>query len=157
MGFYYCWSDPFLLTNVGITVVPACMCRPIIEFSQVVYIIDPDFHLVLVGYQPALVMSYIALIPRHSCFARIYQAKHSSLWNKYNKSHSCNNCSIGTSDLPDIYARARGPLNTSASAYISGKSRMPMYNWYISLGWHTCKPASVRKCRITSFTYIGLC
>jgi len=39
-----------LLTNVGITVVPACMCRPIIEFSQAVYIIDPGFHLVLAGY-----------------------------------------------------------------------------------------------------------
>jgi len=56
-------------------VVPAGMYRPIIEFSQVVYIIDPDFHLVLAGYQPAWVMCYIAIIP---------QAKHSSLWYKYN-------------------------------------------------------------------------
>ena len=50
------------------------MYRPIIEFSQAVYIIDPDFQFVLAGYQPAWAMWYIALIP---------QAKHSSLWYKY--------------------------------------------------------------------------
>jgi len=79
--------------------VPACMCRPIIEFSQAVYIMDPGFHLVLAGYQPAWAMWYIALIsqalvpcliythapsglrPPGLC---IYQAKHSSLWYKYN-------------------------------------------------------------------------
>ena len=90
-----------MLTNVGITVVPACMCRPIIEFSQVVYIIDPGFHLVLAGYQPAWAMWYIALIqqafvpcllrlyaralgPAALGLERLYQAKHSSLWYKYN-------------------------------------------------------------------------
>ena len=87
-----------MLTNVGITVVPACMCRPIIEFSQVVYIIDPGFHL-----EPAWAMWYIALIPQAlvPCRPDIYaqargpracmcvysndQAKHPSLWYKYNR------------------------------------------------------------------------
>jgi len=34
------------------------------RISQAVYIIDPDFHLVLAGYQPAWEMWYIALIPQ---------------------------------------------------------------------------------------------
>ena len=92
---------PFLLKNVDITVVPACMCRPIIDFSQAVYIIDPGFRLLLAGYQPAWAMWYIVLIPqalvlcliythkpeiyaRALGLVRIYQAKHSSLWYKYN-------------------------------------------------------------------------
>jgi len=52
--------------------VPACMCRPIIEFSQAVYIINPDFHLVLAAYQPAWVMWYIALIPQVLVLCLIY-------------------------------------------------------------------------------------
>ena len=51
------------------------MCRPIIEFSQVIYIIDPDFHLVLAGYQPAWVMWYIALIPQALVLCLIYKHK----------------------------------------------------------------------------------
>jgi len=54
------------------TVVPACMCRPIIKFSQAVYIINPDFHLVLAGYQPAWIMWYIALIPQAVVLCLIY-------------------------------------------------------------------------------------
>jgi len=48
------------------------MCSPIIEFSQVVFIVDPDFHLVLSGYQPAWVMWYIALIPQALMLCLIY-------------------------------------------------------------------------------------
>ena len=55
-------------------VVPACMCRPIIEFSRAVYIINPDFHLVLAGYQPAWVMWYIVLIPQALVLCLIYHA-----------------------------------------------------------------------------------
>jgi len=33
---------------------------------------------------------------------------------------------MATTDLPDIYTRARGPLHSSASANISGKSLVPM-------------------------------
>ena len=51
------------------------MCRPIIEFSQAVYIIDPDFHLILAGYQPAWVMWYIALIPQALVLCLIYTHK----------------------------------------------------------------------------------
>ena len=83
---------PFLLTNVGIMVVAACMCRPIIKFPQVAYIINPDFYLILAGYQPAWAMWYIALIPQPLVLClisalglvRIYQTKHSSLGYKYN-------------------------------------------------------------------------
>ena len=76
------------------------MCRPIIEFSQTVYIINPDFHLILVGYQPALgkVVHSTYTTGTHALpdiyarafgpaalgLVRIYQAKHSSLWYKYN-------------------------------------------------------------------------
>ena len=66
------WDSPFLLTNVGITVVPACMCRHIIEFSQAVYIIDPGFYLVWAGYQPAWATWYIALIPQALVLCLIY-------------------------------------------------------------------------------------
>ena len=37
----------------------------------------------------------------------------------------CNSCNMGTSDLPEIYTRARG-RSPSASVYISGKSQVPM-------------------------------
>ena len=37
----------------------------------------------------------------------------------------CSNCNMGTSDLPEIYAQARG-CSPSASTYISGKSQVPM-------------------------------
>jgi len=72
------------------------MCRPVIKFSQAVYIIDPGFHLALAGYQPAWATWYIVLIPQAPGIyaralgpaalrlVRIYQAKHSSLWYKYN-------------------------------------------------------------------------
>ena len=63
------------MTNVGITVVPACMCRPIIKFSQAVYIIDPDFHFALAGYQPAWALWYIALIPQALVLCLIYTHK----------------------------------------------------------------------------------
>jgi len=92
-----------LLTNVGITVVPACMCRPIIEFSQAVYIIDPGFHLVLAGYQPAWETWYIALI-LSACMGNVVHSTYTT----------------GTRALPDIYARALGPQ------YISGKALEPV-------------------------------
>ena len=38
--------------------------RPIIEFSQAVYIMDPGFSLILAGYQPAWAMWYIVLMPQ---------------------------------------------------------------------------------------------
>jgi len=37
-----------------------------------------------------------------------------------------NSCSMGTRDLPDIYALALGPNGPRARAYISGKSLLPM-------------------------------
>ena len=59
----------FLLTNVGMTVVPACMCRPIIKFSQVVYIINPDHHRAI-----SCVMQYLTLIPQALVPQRRYDA-----------------------------------------------------------------------------------
>ena len=55
---------------------------------------------------------------------------------------SCNIGNIGTSDLPEIYAQARG---SSVSAYISGKSQVPMLQliystWVIHLQvWGNCR------------------
>ena len=66
-------SDSF--DSLGITVIPACMCRPIIEFSQAVYIIDPGFH----GYQPEWATWYIALIPHALVLCLIYTHAPSSL------------------------------------------------------------------------------
>ena len=51
------------------------MCRPIIKFSQAVYIIDPGFHLVLAGYQPAWAMWYISLMPQALVLCLIYTHK----------------------------------------------------------------------------------
>ena len=39
--------------------------------------------------------------------------------------HMYSSCNMGTSDLPEIYTRARG-RSPSASVYISGKSQVPM-------------------------------
>ena len=41
------------------------------------------------------------------------------------ESGTCSSCDMGTSDLPEIYAQARGH-SQSASAYISGKSFVSM-------------------------------
>ena len=77
-----------MLTNVGITVVLACMCRPIIEFSQAVYIIDPRIgglsacmgnvvHSTYTTGTCALPDIYAqALGPAALGLVRIYQAKH---------------------------------------------------------------------------------
>ena len=40
-------------------------------------------------------------------------------------SYICSSYNMGTSDLPEIYTRARG-RSPSASVYISGKSQVPM-------------------------------
>ena len=37
----------------------------------------------------------------------------------------CSSCNMGTSDLSEIYTRARG-CSPSACVYISGKSQVPM-------------------------------
>ena len=61
-----------------------------------------------------------------------------------NSVHS--SCNMGTSDLPEIYAQARG-RSQSASAYISGKSQVPMLQliystWVIHLQvWGNCRNA----------------
>ena len=39
--------------------------------------------------------------------------------------YTCSSCNMGTSDLPEIYTRARG-LRPHARVYISGKSQVPM-------------------------------
>ena len=36
-----------------------------------------------------------------------------------------NSCNMGMSDLPEVYAQARG-CSPSASTYVSGKSQVPM-------------------------------
>ena len=45
----------------------------------------------------------------------------------------CNSCSMGTSDLPDIYARARGPLDPGASVF-TRQSKVPVLLLIIPLG-----------------------
>jgi len=62
---------------------------------------------------------------------------------------TCNSYSIGKSDLPDIYARGRGPLGPSA--YKSGKSRAPMLQLLYST-WVT--HLQVLVCRIISRVYL---
>ena len=108
---------PFLLTNVGITVVAACMCRPIIEFSQAVYIIDTVFHLVLAGYQPAWATWYIALIPQALALCLIYTHKPEGRRPEgacvYIR-QSTRACGISITCVPLSHLRSKG----KASAYI---------------------------------------
>ena len=57
---------------------------------------------------------------------------------------------MGTSELPEIYAQARG-YSPSASVYISGKSQVPMFQ-LIHLG---VSPASVHgNCRNVLRVYL---
>ena len=45
--------------------------------------------------------------------------------NQSSKKKLCSSCNMGTSDLPEIYTRAR-ERSLSASVHISGKSQVPM-------------------------------
>jgi len=63
---------------------------------------------------------------------------------------------MGTSDLTDIYARARGLLGPSASAYISGKLRVPMLQLIYST-WVTHLQVLESARSLREFIYIGLC
>ena len=68
----------------------------------------------------------------------------------------CSSCNMGTSDLPEIYTRARG-RSPSASVYISGKSQVPMLQLIYST-WVTQLQAYMETAGMLSeCIYMGPC
>ena len=66
-------------------------------------------------------------------------------------SEVCSSCNVGMSDLPEIYTRAQGH-SPSVSAYISGKSQVPMLQliystWVIHLQVYMETAGMLCECR----------
>ena len=64
-------------------------------------------------------------------------------------------CNMGTSDLPEIYARARG-RSLSARAYISDKSQVPMLQLIYST-WVTHLQVWETTGMLREYIYMGAC
>ena len=114
------------------------MCRPIIDFSQAVYIIDPGIRFSLAGYQPAWAMWYIVLIPQALVLCLIYTHTPSGL----RPSGLC------------VYIRQSTRACGISITYIYGSENLISINLYITLAM--VRISNIRYCWFFSRTVINV-